>query len=154
MEGRLIIFLACVAVTLVVNTVILYLVFRIFGNLATKVTEGLHEFQAGSPTRHWLATMQSASENAARATGIAKEQVAGLEPLLAQMHADHTERLAKADVRFKLAFRAIHFTVAAIDVVVTWPIRHFRTASSIIEGIFAFMRGRQSGSDASSRRTR
>ena len=154
MEGRLIIFLACVAVTLIVNTVILYMVFRIFGNLATKLTEGMHEFQSGSPTRHWLATMQSASENLARVTGIAKEHVAGLEPVLAQMQAEHAERLAKADVRFKLAFRVIHFTAAAIDGVVTWPIRHFHTASSIISGIFAFMRGRESGSDARSRRTR
>jgi hypothetical protein len=141
MEGRLIIFLACVAVTLIVNTVIIYMVFRIFGNLATKLTEGVHEFQTGSATRHWLDTMQSASENAVRVTAIAKEQVVGLEPALARMQAEHAERLSKADVRFKLAFRAIHFTVAAIDGVVTWPIRHFRTASSVIEGIFTFIRG-------------
>jgi hypothetical protein len=152
MEGRLIIFLACVAVTLIVNTVIIYMVFRIFGNLATKLTEGVHEFQTGSATRHWLDTMQSASENAVRATGIAKEQVAGLEPALARMQAEHAEMLAKADVRFKLAFRAIHFTVAAIDGFVTWPIRHFRQASSVIEGIFDFIRGSESGADASSRR--
>ena len=151
MEGRLVIFLACVAVTLIVNTVIIYMVFRIFGNLATKLTDGVHEFQTGSATRHWLDTMQSASENVVRATAIAKGQVTGLERALAQMQAEHAERLAKADVRFKLAFRAIHFTVAAIDGVVTWPIRHFRTASTVIEWIFAFMRGRESGSDASSR---
>jgi len=150
----LIIFLACEAVTLIVNTIIIYVVFRVFGNLATKITEGMHEFQTGSPTRHWLATMQSASENLARATGIAKEHVAGLEPVLAQMQAEHAERLAKADVRFKLAFRVIHFTAATIDGVVTWPIRHLRTVSSIVDGIFSFIRGRQSESDARSRRTR
>jgi hypothetical protein len=154
MEGRLIIFLACVAVTLIVNTIIIYLVFRIFGNLATKVTEGVHEFQTGSATRHWLATMQTASENLVKATGIAKEELAGLEPALVQMQAEHAERLAKADVRFKLAFQAIHYTAATIDGVVTWPIRHLRTASSAIEGIFAFIRGTESGSDARSRRTR
>jgi hypothetical protein len=154
MEGRLIIFLACVAVTLIVNTVIIYMVFRIFGNLATRLTEGVHEFQTGPATRQWLATMQSASENAVRVTATVKEQVAGLEPEFARIQVQHAEMLAKADVRFKLAFRAIHFTVAAIDDVVTWPIRNFRRASSIIEGIFAFIRGNESGSDASSRRTR
>jgi hypothetical protein len=154
MEGRLIIFIACVGVTLIVNTLIIFMVFRILGNIATKLTEGMHEFQSGSPTRHWLAMMQSASEDLARVTGIAKEHVAGLEPVLAQMQAEHAERLAKADVRFKLAFRVIHFTAAAIDGVVTWPIRHFHLASSIIAGIFSFMRGKESGSDASSRRTR
>jgi hypothetical protein len=154
MEGRLIIFLACVAVTLIVNTVIIYMVFRIFGNLATKVTEGVHEFQTGASTRHWLTTMQAASENAVKVTGIVKEQFAGLEPALVQMQAEHADRLAKADVRFKLAFRAIHSTVAMIDGIVTWPIRHLRTASSVIEGIYAFIRGSESGSDARSRRSR
>ena len=152
MEGRLIIFLACVAVTLIVNTVIIYMVFRIFGGLATKLTDGVHEFQTGSATRHWLDKMQSASENVVRATGIAKEQVAGLEPALAKMQAQHAEMLTKVDVRFKLVFRAIHFTAAAVDNVVTWPIRHVRTATSAIAGVFAFIRGRESGSDASSRR--
>jgi hypothetical protein len=154
MEGRLIIFLACVALTLIVNTVIIYMVFRIFGNMATKLTDSVHELQTGSATRHLLATMQTASENAVRVTAAVKEQVAGLEPELARIQAEHAEMLAKADVRFKLAFRAIHFTVAAIDGVVTWPIRNIRRASSIIEGIFAFIRGNESGSDASSRRTR
>jgi len=151
MEGRLVIFLACVAVTLIVNTVIIYLIFRIFGDLATKLTEGVHEFQTGSSTRQWLDKMQSTSENVVRATGIAKEQVAALEPALAKMQVEHAEMLAKVDVRFKLAFRAIHFTAAAVDGVVTWPIRHVRTASSVIAGVFAFIRGRESGSDASSR---
>ena len=152
MEGRLIIFLACVALTLIVNTVILYMVFRIFGTLASKVTDGVHEFQTGSATRHWLATMQTATENAARVTGNIKEELAGLEPILAKMQAEHAESLAKVDVRFKLAFRAIHFTAAAVDGVVTWPIRHLRTASSIVAGVIAFIRGKESGADASSRR--
>src|SRR4051812_5519972 len=154
MEGRLIIFLACVAITLIVNTVIIYMVFRIFGNLATKVTEGVHEFQTGSPMRHWLDNMQSAAENAARVTGMVKEQVAGLEPELARIQAEHAERLAKADVRFKVVFRAVHFTVAAIDGVVTWPLRNFRWVSSILDGVFSFIRGNESGSGASSRRRR
>jgi hypothetical protein len=154
MEGRLIIFLACVAITLIVNTVIIYMVFRIFGNLATKVTEGVHEIQTGSAMRHHLDTLQAAAENAARVTGMVKEQVAGFEPELARIQAEHAERLAKIDVRFKLAFRAIHFTVAAIDGVVTWPLRNFRKATSIVQGVFAFIRGNESGSDASSRRTR
>jgi hypothetical protein len=154
MEGRLVIFLACVAITLIVNTVIIYMVFRIFGTLASKVTEGVHEFQTGSATRHWLATMQTATENVARVTGTVKEELAGLEPALAKIQAEHTEMLAKADVRFKYAFRAIHFTAAAVDGVVTWPIRHIRTASSIVAGVFAFIRGRESDADASSRRSR
>jgi hypothetical protein len=154
MEGRLVIFLACVAITLIVNTVIIYAVFRIFGTVASKVTDGLHEIQTGSEIRRWLATMQTASENAVRVTGKVKEEIAGFEPVLAKMHVEHSERLAKADVRFKIAFRAIHSTATVVDGVVTWPIRHLRTASSIFAGVFAFIRGKESDADATSRRSR
>lgn len=154
MEGRLIIFLACVAVTLVVNTVIIYMVFRIFGNLASKATEGVHELQTGASTRHLLTTLQSASEDAVRVTGIVREELAILGPKLAQMQAEHSERLAKADVRFKLVFRAFHYTAEKIDSVVTWPVRNIRSATSFINGVFAFIRGSESGSDARTRRSR
>ena len=154
MEGRLVIFLGCVALTLIVNTVIIYAVFRIFGTLASKVTDGLHEFQTGSAMRQWLATAQTATENAARVTGNIKMELTKLEPKLAKMQAEHAESLAKADVRFKVVFRAIQATAAAIDTVVTWPIRHLRSASSIVAGVFAFIRGKESGADASSRRRR
>ena len=154
MEGRLIIFLACVALTLIVNTVIIYMVFRIFGNLATKVTEGVHEFQTGASTRQWLATMQSASENAVKVTGLVRSQLAELEPALARLQAEHSERLAKIDVRFKLVYKAIHFTAATVERVVTWPIRNIQTAASFINGIFTFIRGRETDADARTRRSR
>jgi hypothetical protein len=154
MEGRLIIFLACVSFTLVVNTVVIYVVFRIFGSLATKATEGVREFHIGASTRQWLAKLQSTSENAVRVTGIVKEQLAGLEPALAKMQAEHTERLAKADVRFKLACRAIHYTAEKVESVVIWPIRNIHAAASFINGVFAFIRGSESDADARPRRTR
>ena len=154
MEGRLVIFLACVAVTLIVNTIIIYMVFKIFGNLATKATQAVHEFQTGAPTRHVLSTLQSASENAVKVTGIVRDQVVELEPALAKMQAEHTERLAKADVRFKLACRAIHYTAEKVESVVIWPIKNIHAAASFINGVFAFIRGSESDADARPRRTR
>lgn len=154
MEGRLIILLACVSITLIVNTVIIFAVFKIFGNLAAKTIDGVHEFQTGASTREWLATLQSASENAVKVTGIVKEQLAELEPALVQMQEEHLERLAKADVRFKLVCRAIQFTAEKIEIVVTWPLRNIQAAASFVNGIFTFFRGTESGSDASPRRSR
>ena len=154
MEGRLIIFLGFVAITLFVNTVIIWMVFKTFGDLASKVTEEVHEYQTSASTRQWLATMQSASENAVKVTGIVREQIVELGPALERVQAEHAARLAKADVRFKLAFRALHFTSEKVETMVTWPIRNFQTASAVIKGVFAFIRGTENGSDARSRRTR
>ena len=154
MEGRLVIFLACVAVTLIVNTVIIWMVFKIFGNLAAKATEGVREFQTSGSMRQWLTTLQSASDNAVTVTGRVRDQIVGLEPALERMRVEHTERLAKADVRFKLVCRAIHYTAEKMESVVKWPMRNIHTASSIINGIFSFIRGTESDPDARSRRTR
>jgi len=153
MEARIIILLACVSVTLFINTIIIWLVFRIFGNLATKVTEGVHEFQTGASTRQWLATAQTASENAVKVTGIVREELAAIQPALERMQAEHSERLATAEVRFKLMFKAIALTSETIEKFVTWPVRNLWTVVSVIEGIFTFIRGTERGSDARSRRS-
>jgi hypothetical protein len=152
MEARLVILLACVSITLIVNTVILFLIFKIFGSMASKATQSIHEFQTSASTRHWLTKLQSASENAAKVSGSVREQVIGFEPALARMQAEHTERLAKADVRFKMVCRAIEFTAERIEKIVAWPIRNIRTAASVIQGIFTFIRGTDGESDARSRR--
>ena len=148
MEGRLVIFLACVAVTLFVNTIIIFMVFKIFGDLASKVTEEVHDLQTGETTSELLTTLQSASENAVKVTGVVREQLVAFGPALDRIHAEHTERLAKADVRFKLVFRAIHFTAEKVDKAVSWPVRNLRMASAVLKGVFAFMRGSETDSDA------
>jgi hypothetical protein len=153
MEARLIILLACVSVSMFLNTIVLWLVFRIFGNLASKVTAGVHEFEVSSSTRQWLATAQTASENAVKVTGTVREELAALQPSLERMQAEHSERLAKAEVRCKMVFKAVTFAVESIDTVVTWPIRNLRKAVSVAESVFAFIRGTERGSGARSRRS-
>jgi hypothetical protein len=152
MEARLVILLACVSITLIVNTVIIFAIFKIFGSMASKATESIHEFQTSASTRHWLNTLQAASENAAKVSGSVRDQIVGFEPALIRMQAEHSERLAKADVRFRLVSRAILFSAEKIEKIVTWPIRNIQAAASVIKGVFEFIRGTESGSDASSRR--
>ena len=152
MEARLVILLACVSITLIVNTVIIFMIFKIFGSMASKATESVHEFQTSESTRHLLTTLQAASENAAKVSGSVRDQIVGFEPALVKMQAEHSERLAKADVRFKVVCRIIQFSAEKIEKIVTWPIRNIQAAASVIQGIVTFIRGSESDSDASSRR--
>jgi hypothetical protein len=154
MEARLTIFLAFVAFTLIVNTVIIWFAYKAFGNLAAKVTEGVREFQTSASTRQWLTTVHSASAEAVKITGAVRDQVVGFGPKLDRIQAAHAESLAKADVRFKLVFRATHFTAEKLESVMTWPSKKIHIVSDIFEGVVAFIRGSESGSDANSRRTR
>ena len=154
MEARLIILLACVSVTLFINTIIIWMVFRIFGNLATKVTDGVHEFQTNAATREWLVKAQAASENAVKVTGMVREELIAFQPTLERLQAEHSQRMATAEVRFKLVFKAITFAVESMETLATWPIRNLRKAMSVAESVFAFIRGTESGADARSRRSR
>ena len=153
MEARLTILLACVSISLFVNAIVLWLVFRIFGNMAMKVTDGLHEFQTNASTREWLASAQTASEKAVQMSSTLRAELAELQPALDRMQAEHSERLAKAEVRFKLVFRAVTFAVESIDTVVTWPVRNLRKALSVVEGVYSFIHGADRGADARTRRS-
>jgi hypothetical protein len=154
MEARLTIFIGFVAFTMIFNTLFLWFTFKAFSNLAAKVTDGLHEFQTSSSTRQWLTKAHSASAEAARVTGAVRDQVVGFGPTLERIQGAHAKSLSKADVRFKLVCRAVHFTAEKMESVVTWPTKKIHIVSDIFEGLVAFIRGSESGSNASSRRTR
>lgn len=153
-DPKLIVFLAFAAVALIMNTLIILLAYKALANMTTKITEGAHEFQSSTGTRELLKTLQSASEQAVKATTVVKEQIAGLEPAVDRMHAAYGEGLSRADVRFKLLCQAAHFAAEKTEMMVKWPVRNVLAVSSGIQGIIAFIRGSESGPDASSRRSR
>jgi hypothetical protein len=154
MDARLVVILAGVAFTLILNTVMIFFAYKAFGAVSTKVTEGVHEFQTSAETRQWLTKMQSTSEQLAKVTGTIKTEIVGFEPAIERIQEAHTKRLAKADVRFKLAFGAIRFATDKGERMMTWPLRNLNAAASGIQGIIDFFRGSENGADASSRRNR
>ena len=97
MDARLVVFIAFVAVTLIINTAMIFLAYKAFANMSIKLTEGVHEFQSSAATRQWLTTLQSTSEQAAKVTGAVKEQIVGLEPAIERLQTSYAESLARAD---------------------------------------------------------
>jgi len=154
MEAQLAVFLGFVAVALIINTAIIFLLYKAFANLSTKVTESVHEFQSNPATREWLTTMQSTTAEAAKMTTVVRDEIVGLEAALARMQTSYTASLARADARFSLIWRAIHFAADTTERLVTWPIRTIHTAVVGFQGIIDFIRGAQSSADARSRRNR
>ena len=154
MDAQLVVFLAFVAVALIINTAIIFLAYKIFADLSTKFTEGAHEFQSSPSTREWLTTLQSTSAQAAKITSDVRNEIVGFETSMQRMQASYEAGLARADVRLSLIWRAIHFAAETTERLVTWPIRGIHSAMVGIQGVFDFIRGSQSNADARSRRNR
>jgi len=154
MESQLVLFLALVAAELIFNAIVIGMIYLVFSKMTAKATEAVNELQSSRAIYGWLTTLQSASEQAAKTTGVVKDQITAIEPALERIRTDHADRLMKIDVRFKLICRVIHFTAETVESVVTWPIKKISIASSVVRGIVDFIRGSESDADASSRRTR
>jgi hypothetical protein len=107
MEIQLVIFLAFTSVTLSANTVVVWLAYRAFANMTSRVTEGLHEVCSTSEARSFLESLEIASSQAAAMTGVAKRQIEELDPILARAQDVYTDGLARIDTKLGAACTTI-----------------------------------------------
>ena len=154
METRLDIFLACVSVTMVVNALFLFLTYKAFSALASKAMDRMSEFETNGQTQKWLATLVSNSAEAARVTGVVRERMAGLSESMESIESGYAKSLSNTEAGFSLLFRGIHFTAAAMDRIVKFPVKNVLLVSSIARRLFSFIRGSGNGAGARSRPNR
>lgn len=97
METKLVIFLAFLSATVITNTVLIWFAYKAFANVTSRVTEAVSEFESSSSTKAWISSMQTASEQAARLSGIAKEKMQEFDPVLNRMHTKYNSTLVSLD---------------------------------------------------------
>src|SRR5437588_11316664 len=95
MELRIVIFLAFISITLITNTLLIWLAYKAFADVTSKVTETVSQLETSSETREWIAMMQSASEQAVSLTEAAKVKLAEFEPLIENARQHHSETMAQ-----------------------------------------------------------
>ena len=99
MEIRLVIFLAFTSVTLIMNTLLILFAYKAFAKFATNLTETIREFETNSTTREWVASLQSASEQAVSVTGTAKQRFVEYDSVMHDAQVRYEFALAKLDTR-------------------------------------------------------
>src|SRR5438045_8451531 len=97
MEPRIVIFLALISITLITNTLLIWLAYKAFADVTSKVTETVSELQSSSETRQWIAMIHTASEQAVSVTEAARVKLAELEPLIANARQQPSEPMARGD---------------------------------------------------------
>ncbi len=145
------IFIACVGLTLLVNSAILFMLYKTLNTVATKAEQSVKQLDENMPWRQWLASMQTTTAEAARVSSVINDYLASSGPRLEKFRAAYSKSLSKADGRLNFAFRAARFTAGATQGVVTWPIRNVQAAASAIKGMIEFIRGSENGADAKPR---
>ncbi len=121
METRIVIFLAFVSVTVITNTLLIWLVYKGFANFTFKVTETVTQFQTSGETREWITAMQSASEQAVAVTEETKMKMAEIEPVLDRTREQYRRVLATVDSKLDTAANEITTNAAKMRDVVAKP---------------------------------
>ena len=97
METRIVLFLAFVSIALIMNTLLIFFVYKALSGVTSKVTEGVSAVVTNSEIREWMTTLESASEQAVAATEATKMRMLECEPVIENARKNYYAALKKAD---------------------------------------------------------
>jgi len=96
-ETNLVIFLGFVSVALIMNTLLIYGVYKALAGMTTKVTNNVSKITISSDAKAALSTLQSMSERAVAATEFTKLKLAEYDPLIDKAEQSYRQTLVKVD---------------------------------------------------------
>jgi len=137
MEIRIIVFLALVSVSVVVNAVIFLLAYNAFAGVTSRVTQSMNEFSRSSETRELISSLQVVAERAAAITESTKVGMAKFDPVLARAHASYRSTLLAMDSKMEGVAGTIDTTTQTMRDVVAKPAF---AAASFVAGIARVLR--------------
>jgi len=121
MEIRMVVFVAFISASAVINAAIMWGVYKAFAGLTSKVTETVSEFEKSSETRLWIASLQVAAKQAATVTEATKLKMAELEPVLGRAQENYRGTLVEVDSRVEEAAEEITKSAQKLRDVVAKP---------------------------------
>jgi hypothetical protein len=96
----MVLFLACVSVVLISNTLVLLFAYKTISRLTGKLTSAVGDVSKTGQARKWVDSLQVVAERAATVTESTKVKLAELDPVLARTQEKHGRILADADAKF------------------------------------------------------
>ena len=157
MEPRLVIFLAFASLTLIANTLAVWLAYKMCANITTTITEAIREFETSEDTLLWLKAMEAASAQAVMLTNAAKEQLTEFEPVLARAQSSVGFGLAKIDVRFERLCNAVSVQAEKTQNAIIQPAERIASVAAGLQSVMQFTQSLgavETGSDANSKPNR
>ena len=103
MEIRIVVFLAFVSVTVIANTLAIFLAYRALAGLTSKVSGAMSDISKSSDTRRVIDSLRVAAEQAAMVTESTKQRIAEFDPILARSHETYMRSLSLIDSKLEKA---------------------------------------------------
>jgi len=101
METQIAIFLACISVTVITNTLLIWFVYKGCAGFTSKITETVSELKTSSETTTWLRKLESASRQAVAVTEATKIKIAELEAPLDRAQQHYLQTLGQVDSKLE-----------------------------------------------------
>jgi hypothetical protein len=121
MEIRIVVFLAFVSVTVIANTLAIFLAYRAFAGLTSKVSVAMSDISKSSDTRQVIDSLRVAAEQAAVVTESAKRRIAEFDPVLARSHETYMRSLSLIDSKLEKAADNINTSAEKMRDIVAKP---------------------------------
>ena len=150
MKLQLVIFLGFIAATLIVNAIVIWLTYKAFATMTTRVTETALQFRMSSSTRGFLQNLQTAAARSVELTSSARQRIDSCEVRLAEAQSWLGYGLAKVDVRFERACEKIHREAEKAQSAILRPTRRFGAAASGVREVLMLFSEPENDDGASS----
>ena len=137
METQIVIFLACISVTVITNTLLIWFVYKGCAGFTSKITETVSELKTSSETTTWLRKLESASRQAVAVTEAIKIKIAEFEPPLDRAQQHYLQTLGQVDSKLEKTAGDITRNAQKIRDVVAQPafsaVAFFTALSRVLE---------------------
>jgi len=107
MELRIVVFVGFVALATLLNTVLIFMAYKAFAGLTSKVTTTVADFHKNSELRQFLDSMQTVGRQAVAVTESTKQGITGFEPVIAQAQESYGRTLDMVDSKLEEAAKEI-----------------------------------------------
>ena len=148
MEIKIVIFLAFTSVTLIFNSVVIYMAYKAYSRAALKVTETIREFETSESALIWLRALESASSQAVILTDAAKNHLAAADPVLTEAQAKYSFRLAQLDLHMERSLSKVVGLTQKMHGGVGRPAHRIGATLSGIREVLRVLSDRQTSDDA------
>jgi hypothetical protein len=97
MELRILLFLIFACGSILMNTALIFVAYKAFSGLSTKVTATVAELEKTAELKQFLGSLHAASEQAVTVTQATKEHIAELEPVITKVQETYNRSIAQMD---------------------------------------------------------
>ena len=97
MELRILLFLIFTCGTILMNTALIFLMYKAFSGLSIKVTATASELEKTGELKQFLGSLHAASEQAVTVTQSTKERIAEFGPVISKVHETYNRSIAQVD---------------------------------------------------------